>query len=126
MAFLSNYYAMTRETPSQNSHIPTWRAPDLRRAVPWAIALVLLTSCSEKKSVPIVGNVPLTPGPAAEPATNVLGVRPAAPTNDTSSSTAPAKSDMNPEQQSTAMPMPGQANDHSVLEPKPSQKPANR
>lgn len=126
MASIPNSFGFTRETLPQKPPVQTWRGLMFRPALPWVMALVLSTGCSEKNTAPVSGSAPLTSGPAAEPATNVLGVKPAAPTQDSSSSTSPAKSDMNQAQQSTAMPMPGQANDHSVLEPRPSQKPASR
>ncbi len=62
-------------------------------------------------------NVPLTSAPAITPSTTVLGVEPAGATREPAATTSKAKTDVSKEQQSTAMPLPGQANDHSVLLP---------
>lgn len=44
----------------------------------------------------------------------------------TAAPSLPAKSDLSAAQQSRAMPLPGQANEHAVLAPHPAQKPASR
>lgn len=85
-----------------------------------------MMACSDKVDPPPPTNVPLSSGPVLQPVTNVLGVEAAGPTKEAAATTSPAKSDMSKEQQSSAMPMPGQANDHSVLRPKPAQVPASR
>ncbi len=87
---------------------------------------VALTGCTEKVKPPTPTLAAPNSEPAAIPSTNVLGVAPADPTRDSAASRAPAKSDMSQAQQSNAMPMAGQANDHSVLGPKPVEKPPNR
>ena len=87
-------------------------------------ALLLALSsvgCTEKMTPPIKAtaptNVPLTSEPAITPSTTVVGVEPAGATRDAAATTSKAKTDVSKEQQSTAMPLPGQANDHSVLLP---------
>ncbi len=81
-----------------------------------------MTACSDKAAPPAAAAAPLITGPATTPSTQVLGVAPAGPTADPAAGTSPAKSDMSRAQESSAMPMPGQANDHSVLGPKPVDK----
>jgi hypothetical protein len=56
-----------------------------------------------------------------------VGVRPASiPPNEIADSAttnaSPVKSDITQQQQSNQMPMPGQANDHSTLDPRATQK----
>ncbi len=119
-----------------NSNTTASREPQSRFVLKVASALAILSSlvlggCTDKKldkpSIPpLSSNVAPTPGPAIEPSSTVQGVAPAGPTRDSAVSSSAAKSDMTAAQQSSAMPLPGQANDHSVLIPKPSQKPANR
>ena len=90
-------------------------------AIPLA---VIVSGCSEKTtSLP---NAAAATGSATttDPRAEVLGVAPGGPTKETPQTTSTAKSDVNKAQQATAMPMPGQANDHSTLSPKASQKPA--
>jgi hypothetical protein len=89
-------------------------------------ASLALTACTEK-AVPEVATtaLPTSQGPAAS-STKVTGVEPAGPTADSASASSPAKSDVSKAQESSAMPMPGQANDHSVLGPKPVQKSTSR
>jgi hypothetical protein len=83
--------------------------------------------CSDKTPPPIKADIPLNSSPAATPSTTVLGVEPAGPTREAAATTSKAKTDVSKEQQSTAMPLPGQANDHSVLLPASSpQRPASR
>lgn len=85
------------------------------------------TGCSDKTPPPIKADIPLNSSPASAPSTTVLGVEPAGPTRETPATTSKAKTDVSKEQQSSAMPLPGQANDHSVLLPASSpQRPASR
>lgn len=81
-----------------------------------------MTACSDKTAPPAAAAAPVVSGPATTPSTQVLGVAPAGSTADPAAGTSPAKSDMSRVEQSSAMPMPGQANDHSVLGPKPVDK----
>lgn len=59
------------------------------------------------------------------PLSSPIGMVPAGPTKEAPATTSPAKSNVSKADQSTAMPMPGQANDHSVLLPNWTQKPKN-
>lgn len=54
-----------------------------------------------------------------------VGVVPAGPGKEAPATTSAVKSDMSKAEQSSAMPMPGQANDHSTLKPTPSKRPAS-
>ena len=85
---------------------------------------VIVTGCTEKTTG--LPNASAVPGSAAttDPRAQVLGVTPGGPAKETSETISTAKSDISKSQQSTAMPLPGQANDHSTLSPKASQKPA--
>ena len=85
-------------------------------------AAVIITSCSEKNTT--LPNAAAIPGAAAttDPRAEVLGIAPGGPAKETPETTSTAKSDVSKLQQATAMP--GQANDHSTLSPKASQKPA--
>ena len=94
------------------------------------VAVLLAVSsfgCTEKMPVPIKADIPLNSAPAITPSTTVLGVEPAGATRDAPATTSKAKTDISKEQQSTSMPLPGQANDHSVLLPSGSpQRAASR
>lgn len=59
------------------------------------------------------------------PADTQVGVMPAGPGKETAGTTSAAKSDVSKTEQSSAMPMPGQANDHSTPEPTPPKKAAS-
>ena len=83
---------------------------------------VLATGCTDKNApLPKVKAPPATAADV-DPRSKVIGVEPAGPTREAPATASPAKSDINKTQQSTAMPMPGQANDHSTLSPKATQK----
>ena len=87
-------------------------------------AAVIITSCSEKNTT--LPNAAAIPGSAAttDLRAEVLGEAPGGPAKETPETTSTAKSDVSKFRQATAMPMPGQANDHSTLSPKASQKTA--
>jgi hypothetical protein len=53
---------------------------------------------------------------------SLVGPVPAAPASDAAAANAGANTDLTQAQQSSAMPLPGQANDHSTTSPKASQK----
>ena len=63
-----------------------------------------------------------------DPRAKVLGVEHVGTATETPGTTSPAKSDITKAQQENAMPLPGQANDHSTLSPTATQKaaPASR
>ena len=89
--------------------------------------VVASVGCSEKLPPPIKADIPLNSAPATTPSTTVSGVAPAGPTREAAATTSTDKTDVSKEQQSSAMPLPGQANDHSVLLPASSpQRPASR
>jgi hypothetical protein len=86
-----------------------------------------LTACTEKIPTPqLPGVPPLSSSPAVVPTTQVLGVIPAEPKREKAATTPGTKTDMTKSQESRDMPMPGQANDHSVEKPKSPQSPASR
>lgn len=70
---------------------------------------------------------PLVQQPAATASdtssqSSLVGTVPAGPTKDFHSTISAAKTDISKAQQSSDMPMPGQANDHSTMAPDASQK----
>lgn len=86
------------------------------------LTAALLVGCSET-----VTPTPETQGPAATASdttaqSTVVGTVPAGPTQEAPATTSGADSDISKTQQSTSMPLPGQANDHSALEPNATQK----
>ena len=92
-------------------------AINIQRSATVAILFALLAAgCSDKSVSPT--------GTAAEndPRAKVLGVTTSALAIETPGTTSTAKSDLTKAQQANAMPLPGQANDHSTLSPKATQK----
>ena len=91
----------------------------------WAVLLfaaVFAAGCTDKNSpLPEAKASPATAADVA-PRSKVIGVEPAGPTREAAATASPAKSDITKTQQSTAMPMAGQANDHSTLSPQATQK----
>lgn len=89
------------------------------------VMFLALAGCTDQKVTPFKASASSAPksDAAMVPSTEVLGVVPAGPTVDAPATTSPAKSDVSRAQQSSAMPLPGQANDHSVLKPVPPPKP---
>jgi PBP1b-binding outer membrane lipoprotein LpoB len=87
-------------------------------------AAILVAGCSEKMTT--LPNAGAAPGTTVEPDSRaqVIGVPPGGPTIETPGTTSTAKSDITKSQQATAMPLPGQVNDHSTLSPKATQKAA--
>ena len=87
------------------------------------IGALLSTGCSESTN-PVKAKDKAAPATSADidPRSKVVGVVPAGPTPEAPATTSTAKSDISKAQQSTAMPLPGQANDHSTLSPKATQK----
>ena len=73
--------------------------------------------CKDKAASP-------TPVTENDPRAKVLGVGPGEPVKETPGTTSPVKSDVSKAQEANAMPLPGQANDHSTLSPKATQKSA--
>ena len=93
-----------------------------RVAAPIALLLVFTQAgCTDKPASPAKVKTPT----AAEidPRAKVIGVvGNAEPAKETPGTTSTAKSDVSKTQAANAMPLPGQANDHSTLSPKASQK----
>ena len=95
----------------------------------WAVIFLLATlfaGCSDTVT-PTPTPTPAVQRPAASASdtsaqTTVVGTVPAGPTKEGPATTSAAKTDLTKAQQSNAMPMPGQANDHSTLAPKATQK----
>lgn len=87
------------------------------------LAAFTISGCKDK--IAPVPKVDAAPATAAniDPRSRVIGVEPAGPSAETSATTSAAKSEISKVQQSNAMPLPGQANDHSTLSPKATQKP---
>lgn len=89
----------------------------------WAVIFLLatlLSGCSDTVT-------PAVQGPAASASdtsaqTTMVGTVPADPTREGPATTSASKTDLTKAQQSNAMPMPGQANDHSTPVPKTPQK----
>ena len=86
-------------------------------------AMFAVLGCTEKVTPPIKAKAPATSADI-DPRSQVIGVEAGSPVKDTPQTTSSAKSDISKTQEATSMPMAGQANDHSTLSPKASQKPA--
>ena len=87
-------------------------------------AAIIVTSCSEKTTALPNAGAALGSAATTDPRAQVLGVSPGGLAQETPETTSIAKSDVSKSQQATAMPLPGQANDHSTLSSTASQKPA--
>ena len=87
------------------------------------LAVLPATGCTDKGTAP---STPAKSPPATsadvDPRSKVIDVESAGPTQEAPATTSPVKSSISKAQQSSAMPLPGQANDHSTLSPKASQK----
>ena len=83
-----------------------------------------LAGCTEKSAPPIKAKATAT-STDIDPRSQVIGVEAGGTANDTPQTRSSAKSDMSQAQEASAMPMAGQANDHSTLSPKATQKPVN-
>ena len=84
---------------------------------------LMSAGCSDNSNpVKVKANAPPATSADIDPRSKVVGVVPVAPTLEDAATTSAAKSDISKTQQANAMPLPGQANDHSTLSPKASQK----
>ena len=98
----------------------------------YAIALaatfvaVVATGCSDNVVSAPNANAPVGSVAVTDPRAQVLDMPAAGPAQETPGTTSAVKSDVSKAQQANAMPLPGQANDHSTLSPKASQKPAQK
>ena len=91
------------------------------------VAIILLAAALSASCSDAVAPMPAVQAPAATASdtasqSSVVGTVPAGPTNEATATTSGAKSDISKVQQSSSMPMPGQANDHSTLAPNATQK----
>jgi hypothetical protein len=85
--------------------------------------MCLTTACS--KPIEPLGSVVPQAATAASDASSqpsLVGTLPGGSSKDPPATTSASKSDVSKVQQSNDMPLPGQANDHSTLKPKPTQK----
>ncbi len=86
-------------------------------------AIALTTGC--KDNTASAGTTPRPDSPVTiTPLSSPIGTQPAGTTQEAPATTSNAKSDVSKADQSTAIPLPGQANDHSTLSPPKAQKPA--
>lgn len=92
-----------------------------------AVTIIVMAACavaacgSSAPPTPEFETVPATPTVSSLP-NSVVGTVPAGSTKEAAATTSPVKSQMSKEEESAAMPLPGQANDHSTLSPQASQK----
>ena len=84
-------------------------------AIAAALAMTSLAACHHRDADPLA---------KADPSAVVIGTTPAEPTGDPPGTTPVATSttDVSKPVEATAMPLPGQPNDHSNLSPTPSQR----
>lgn len=83
--------------------------------------IVTLSGCTDKPAPPASSKT--TTAVEDDPRAKVIGVvGNSEAAKETPGTTSTAKSDISNAQSANAMPMPGQANDHSTLSPKASQK----
>ena len=83
---------------------------------------LMAVGCSDRVVSAPNANAPIGAAVVPDPRAQVLEVPAGGPAKETPGTTSVVKSDVSKSQQSNAMPLPGQANDHSTLSPKPSQK----
>ena len=86
------------------------------------LAALSAVGCTDKAASPTKANAPSGTAADIDPRSKVLGVEHVGTAKETPATTSTAKSAISKDQQSSAMPLPGQANDHSTLSPKASQK----
>lgn len=86
------------------------------------LAASLLAGCSDKVAPEPAVQLPAASASDTSGQTTLVGTVPAAATSEVPSGASASQSDLTNAQKSSAMPMPGQANDHSTTSPKASQK----
>ena len=87
------------------------------------LAATQLAACSDSTvSPPPAVQQPAASASDTSSQTTVVGTVPAGPTKEDPASASATQTDLTKAQQSSAMPMPGQANDHSTLAPQATQK----
>jgi len=87
-------------------------------------AVLVSAGCSDGVVSAPNANAPVGAAAVNDPRAKVLDVPAGGPAKETPSTASVVKSDVSKSQQANAMPLPGQANDHSTLSPKASQKPS--
>ncbi len=86
------------------------------------VAATLLAGCSDTVAPTPAVQLPAASASDTSAQTTLVGTVPAAPTSETPASASADESDLTKAQESSAMPMAGQANDHSTTAPNASQK----
>lgn len=86
------------------------------------LAATLLAGCSDTVAPAPVVQLPAASASDTSAQTTLVGTVPAGPTREAPANASAAPTDLTKAQQSNAMPMPGQANDHSTPASKAGQK----
>lgn len=87
-------------------------------------ALSLAMGCTDKDKPSSKANAAAAKAAEADPRAKVLGIHPDGTPMEITAGTSATKSTLTKAQEAGAMPLPGQANDHSTLAPNASQKAA--
>ena len=77
-----------------------------------------MVACSERDKPASTSTANPETAAISPPSQPTIGVEPAGPTREAAATTSGARSDVTKAQESNAMPMPGQVNDHSTPVPK--------
>ncbi len=93
------------------------------KAAAVVFAALSAVACTDKGTSPSKVQAPPATAAGMDQRSKAVGVEPAGPTKEAPATTSPVESSISKAQQSNAMPLPGQANDHSTLSPQASQKP---
>ena len=97
--------------------------PLVHRSLPaLLLAATLLAGCSDKVAPTPAVQLPAASASDTSAQTTLVGTVPAGPSSEVPANASASPTDLTKAQQSSAMPMPGQANDHSTTSPKASQK----
>ncbi len=91
-------------------------------AATFTILAMVSAACTDKPAAPPNASAPIGTAAENDPRAKVLGVEHVGTAKETVGTTSSAKSDVSKAQQDSAMPLPGQVNDHSTLSPKATQK----
>jgi len=86
------------------------------------LAATLLPGCSDTVAPTPAVQLPAASASDTSGQATLVGTVPAAPTSETPASASADESDLTKAQESNAMPMTGQANDHSTTSPNATQK----
>ena len=85
-------------------------------------ALFVAPGCTDNATSTAKSKAAATKAAENDPRAKVLGIHPDGTPMQITAPTSATKSTLTKEQEASAMPLPGQANDHSTLAPAPSQK----